>query len=214
MRVENFIQTLEAQHPAVRCELVYFTPFQCILSVLFSAQTTDKMVNRTWGQYLIQNPGITPEHILHMGEKALLSIIQGVGLAPSKAKNAYQTAQLCSVIDRQGFHIPNSIETLCQLPGVGRKTALVVLNEVFGLPTLPVDTHVFRVTHKLGIAKKKDTTPEAVEQRLTKYIAKQPTHIQKKVHLQLVHHGRYICQAKKPLCASCLFSSECPSVKI
>jgi endonuclease-3 len=189
--------------PDPRCELYYESPFQLLVAVVLSAQTTDVMVNRCV-KPLFQ-AGFTPELVVRWGAERLLTHIKPIGLAPTKARNVVALSQRL-LADFAG-EVPRRREDLESLPGVGRKTANVILGEIFGEPTLAVDTHVFRVTARLALHREK--TPEKAEQALLKLIA--PSYLPK-LHHQLIHHGRYTCKAQKPLCETCCLREICPSV--
>ncbi len=188
--------------PDPGCELYYETPFQLLVAVVLSAQTTDLMVNRCVKALFIA--GLNPQTIVSWGEERLLAYIRPIGLAPTKARNIVKLAQ--RIIEEFAGEVPSSRLALESLPGVGRKTANVVLGEIFGLPTLAVDTHVFRVSARLGLQREK--TPEKAEQALLKIIEPQ---LLPKLHHQLIHHGRYTCKAQKPRCAECCLAEFCPS---
>ncbi len=181
-------------------ELVYHSTFELLISVLLSAQATDVGVNKaTKGLYAVAN---TPQAILALGEDSLRDYIKTIGLYKTKAANVMKTCQ--RLIDVFDGEVPDDRESLESLPGVGRKTANVVLNTAFGQPTIAVDTHIFRVSNRTGIAKGK--TPLAVETQLEKFI---PTDFKKDAHHWLILHGRYTCVARKPKCGSCLIEDLC-----
>ncbi len=178
-------------------ELRYKNPFELMVAVILSAQATDISVNKATDKlYPIAN---TPEAILALGVVGLTPYIQSIGLYNSKAGNIIKTCKI--LIDQHGSKVPQNREQLEALPGVGRKTANVMLNTAFGEPTIAVDTHIFRVSNRTGLAKGK--TPLAVEKRL---VRSTPDEFKKNAHHWLILHGRYICKARKPLC------SECPIV--
>ncbi|HEY5642982.1 MAG TPA: endonuclease III [Woeseiaceae bacterium] len=190
--------TLRARMPAPTTELEYETPFELLIAVILSAQATDVSVNKaTEKLYPVAN---TPEAILALGVEGLKPYIKTIGLFNSKAENIIKTCAI--LIDRHGGEVPRTREELEALPGVGRKTANVVLNTAFGEPTIAVDTHIFRVANRTGIAKGK--TPLEVEKRLVKLT---PEEFRKDAHHWLILHGRYVCKARKPACG------ECPIVK-
>ena len=201
-RARKVLDILNAAHPNPRCELVYHTPYQLLVSVVLSAQTTDLMVNRVMApQY---EKTFTPQVVLKMGEPALLDKIRTIGLAPTKAKNVLKLSQM--LVDQYDGKVPHDREALESLPGVGRKTANVVLGEIFGDPTLAVDTHVYRVTRRLGL--QDETTAEKAEQELLKVI--DPSDLPAGHH-HLILLGRYVCKAIKPACDVCLVNEICPS---
>jgi len=190
--------TLRARMPAPTTELEYESPFELLVAVILSAQATDVSVNKaTERLYPVAN---TPEDILALGVEGLKPYIKTIGLFNSKAENIIKTCAI--LIDRHGGEVPRTREELEALPGVGRKTANVVLNTAFGEPTIAVDTHIFRVANRTGIAKGK--TPLEVEKRLVKLT---PEEFRKDAHHWLILHGRYVCKARKPACG------ECPIVK-
>ena len=190
--------TLRARMPAPTTELEYESPFELLIAVILSAQATDVSVNKaTEKLYPVAN---TPEAILALGVEGLKPYIKTIGLFNSKAENIFKTCAI--LIDRHGGEVPRTREELEALPGVGRKTANVVLNTAFGEPTIAVDTHIFRVANRTGIAKGK--TPLEVEKRLVKLT---PEEFRKDAHHWLILHGRYVCKARKPACG------ECPIVK-
>jgi endonuclease-3 len=193
-------ERLRAQNPHPTTELHFNSPFELLIAVILSAQATDISVNKATDQlYPLAN---TPEAILALGEEKLKNYIKTIGLFNSKAANIIKTCQL--LIERHHSHIPNTREALEALPGVGRKTANVVLNTAFGQPTMAVDTHIFRVANRTGLAKGK--TPLAVEQQLVKTIDKE---FLQNAHHWLILHGRYVCIARKPKCGECLIRDLC-----
>lgn len=198
------IKRWEEVLPNPRCELYYETPYQLLLAVVLSAQTTDAMVNRCMEPLF--KAGLDPQTVLAWGEAKLLSSIRPIGLAPTKAKNIIALTKRIFV-EHQG-QVPASREALEALPGVGRKTANVILGEIFSEPTLAVDTHVFRVTRRLGL--QGENTPEKAEQALLKLV---DAGMLPKLHHWFIHHGRYTCKALKPLCDHCSVSDLCPSMR-
>ena len=198
-RLEIF-NRFRAANPTPTTELEYTTPFELLISVLLSAQATDVGVNKaTRLLYPVAN---TPEKILALGLDELKTYIQTIGLYPTKAKNVIATCQI--LVEQHGGEVPRTREALEALPGVGRKTANVVLNTAFGEPTIAVDTHIFRVSNRTGIAPGK--TVEVVEQKLLKFIPKQFLH---DAHHWLILHGRYTCIARKPQCWNCMIADLC-----
>lgn len=189
--------------PEPKCELYYETPYQLLVSVVLSAQTTDKMVNRCMEP--LYKKGFTPDDVLNMGADGLLEKIRTIGLAPTKSKNVYKLSKI--IRDEYPDSLPSSYEKLQALPGVGRKTANVVMGEIFGLPTIAVDTHVFRVARRLGLHN--ENTPEKAELKLLKEI--DPSYLPKGHHWFILH-GRYTCKAQSPLCDKCILSDICPSL--
>jgi endonuclease-3 len=198
-RVEMF-QRLSQANPEPRTELVYHSPFELLISVILSAQATDKSVNKaTAPLFAVAN---TPEAILALGEDGLKPYIKTIGLANTKAKNIIATCE--KLINQHQSQVPNTREALEALPGVGRKTANVVLNTAFRQPTMAVDTHIFRVANRTGLAPGK--TVLAVEKGLLHNI---PTDYLLDAHHWLILHGRYTCTARMPKCKTCMISDLC-----
>lgn len=187
-------------NPKPTTELVYHSPFELLIAVILSAQATDKSVNKaTEGLFNVAN---TPEAILALGESGLKKHIKTIGLYTSKAKHIIAACQL--LIEQFHSSVPKTREELEQLPGVGRKTANVIMNTCFGIPTIAVDTHIFRVANRIGLANGK--TPRAVEDQLMKAI---PDEFKHDAHHWLILHGRYVCIARKPHCSTCLIRDLC-----
>ncbi len=198
-RREIFIR-LQSANPNPTTELEYNTPFELLVAVILSAQATDKGVNlATRKLFPIAN---TPDKIIVLGEAGLRDYIKTIGLFKAKARNILATCQLL-VQDHDG-QVPRTREKLEELPGVGRKTANVILNTAFGEPTIAVDTHIFRVANRTGIAPGKNV--REVEQKLLKVVPKEFRH---DAHHLLILHGRYVCKAKKPGCPSCIINTLC-----
>lgn len=198
-RLEIFRRFREA-NPKPTTELEYTTPFELLIAVLLSAQSTDVGVNKaTRRLYAVAN---TPQQILDLGLEELKSYISTIGLYNNKAKNVIATCQI--LVDQYGGEVPHSREALESLPGVGRKTANVVLNTAFGDPTIAVDTHIFRVSNRTNIAPGKNV--DEVEQKLLKVVPKEFLH---DAHHWLILHGRYTCVARKPKCWNCLIADLC-----
>ncbi len=198
--IEAFFSTLQAANPEPKTELEYSTPFELLTAVLLSAQATDVGVNKaTRKLYPVAN---TPAQILALGLDGLCEYIKTIGLYKSKAKHLLATCQI--LLDQHGGEVPHSREALEALPGVGRKTANVVLNVAFGEPTMAVDTHIFRLGNRTGLATGK--TPLAVEEKLLKRI---PNAYMLHAHHWLILHGRYVCQARKPRCWECSVAAQC-----
>ena len=191
---------LSAANPAPTTELEYASVFQLLVAVILSAQATDKSVNIATRKLFADAP--TPQAILALGEDALTEYINRIGLYRNKAKNVIATCAL--LIERHGGEVPHDREALEALPGVGRKTANVVLNTAFGEPTIAVDTHIFRVANRIGLAKGK--TPLAVELVLLKTV---PDEFKQDAHHWLILHGRYVCKARKPECGRCPIPDLC-----
>ena len=185
---------LRAANPHPRGELLFNTPFQLLIAVILSAQATDKSVNLATRELFRRAP--TPQAMLELGLAGLQPYIRTIGLHNAKARNILATCQL--LLEQHGGQVPRDRAALEQLPGVGRKTANVVLNTGFGEPTLAVDTHVFRVAHRTGLADGK--TPRAVEDGLLRII---PREFLKDAHHWLILLGRYVCKARVPQCPSC-----------
>lgn len=187
-------------NPSPKSELIFHNPFTCLVSVVLSAQATDKSVNKaTEALYAIAD---TPEKISALGEETLISYIKTVGLYRTKAKNILALCRLLT--EKFNGTVPRSREDLESLPGVGRKTANVVLNVVYGEPTMPVDTHLLRISPRIGLSNGKN--PQQVEQDLLKNI---PEHFLDHAHHWLILHGRYICVARKPKCDDCIIADIC-----
>ena len=198
--IEPFFATLKAANPQPNTELEYTSVFELLAAVLLSAQATDVGVNKaTRRLFVVAN---TPQQILRLGLDGLEQHIKTIGLFRSKARHLMQTCQM--LVDLHGGEVPRTREALEALPGVGRKTANVVLNVAFGEPTMAVDTHIFRVGNRTGLAPGK--TPLDVEMGLLKRI---PPDYLVDSHHWLILHGRYVCQARKPLCWQCAVSAHC-----
>lgn len=196
----QIFERLRAANPEPKPELEYSSPFELLVAVLLSAQATDIGVNKaTRKLFPVAN---TPAAILALGEDGLIGYIQTIGLFRSKARHLMQTCRL--LLEQHGGEVPESREALEKLPGVGRKTANVVLNIAFGHPTIAVDTHLFRVSNRTGIAPGK--TVREVEDKLEKVV---PAEFKLHIHHWLILHGRYICKARKPECERCLINDLC-----
>lgn len=190
----EFFRRLQEINPQPKSDLEYSTPFELLVAVILSAQATDKGVNiATRKLFPLAN---TPKKILALGEEKLMSHIQTIGLYRNKAKNVIATCR--QLIELHDGEVPHSRESLEALPGVGRKTANVVLNIAFGEPTMAVDTHIFRISNRMGLAPGKDVV--AVEQKLLKVV---PQEFGMHAHHWLILHGRYTCVARKPKCGAC-----------
>ncbi len=192
--------TLRERMPAPTTELRYRTPFELLVAVILSAQATDVSVNKATDKLF--PVARTPEGIAALGVTGLKSYIRTIGLYNSKAENIIKTCKL--LIKNHNSAVPRSREALEALPGVGRKTANVILNTAFGEPTIAVDTHIFRVANRTGLAKGK--TPLEVERKLTKMT---PDRFKKDAHHWLILHGRYVCKARTPLCGECPIVEWC-----
>lgn len=193
-------ETLRERMPAPTTELEYDTPFELLIAVILSAQATDVSVNKATAKlYPVAN---TPEAILELEVAGLKPYIRTIGLFNSKAENIIKTCRI--LVERHGSEVPRKREELEALPGVGRKTANVILNTAFGEPTIAVDTHIFRVANRTGIARGK--TPLEVEKRLVRLT---PEEFRKDAHHWLILHGRYVCKARRPLCGECPIVEWC-----
>ncbi len=191
---------MQALDPHPKTELDYSTPFELLIAVILSAQATDVGVNKAIAKlYPVAN---TPQTILDLGVPGLKRYIRTIGLFNTKAKNIIKTCRM--LVEEHNSEVPRTREALEALPGVGRKTANVVLNTAFGEPTIAVDTHIFRVSNRTGLAKGK--TPLEVEKRLTKLT---PDEFKKDAHHWLILHGRYVCKARKPDCPQCAIADQC-----
>jgi endonuclease-3 len=198
-RTEIFSR-LRAENPKPTTELNYSTPFELLVAVILSAQATDKGVNKATDKlFPVAN---TPEAILALGEDGLKEYIKTIGLFNSKGANIIKTCRI--LIEQYNSEVPEDRKALEALPGVGRKTANVVLNTAFGHPTMAVDTHIFRVANRTGIAKGK--TVLEVEKKLLKFV---PKEFLQDAHHWLILHGRYICVARKPKCGACIIEDLC-----
>ena len=185
-------------HPAT--ELEYSTPFELLVAVLLSAQATDVSVNAATRQlFPVAN---TPQALLALGEEKVREYVQRIGLYKTKAKHLMQTCQL--LVERHGGIVPQSREALEALPGVGHKTANVILNTAFGQPVIAVDTHVFRVANRTGLAPGKNVLE--VEKKVVEMV---PDEFKHNAHHWLILHGRYVCQARKPKCGGCIINDLC-----
>lgn len=199
--IQKIFEIFERENPAPQTELNYHDPFTLLIAVLLSAQTTDVNVNKATN--VLFKRAKTPQEILDLGIQNLEKIIKTIGLYKTKAKHVMQ---LCSVLlSKYQGQVPQTREELESLSGVGRKTANVVLNEAFGLSTLAVDTHIFRVSQRMGLAFGK--TPLEIEKQLLEII---PERFLKRAHHWLILHGRYVCKARKPECSQCALHSICP----
>jgi len=198
-RAEIF-RRLRETNPKPTTELEYATPFQLLIAVMLSAQSTDVGVNKATRR-LFPVAG-TPQAILKLGEQRLKGYISTIGLFNAKAKNVIATCRI--LVEQHAGEVPRTREALQALPGVGRKTANVVLNTAFGEPTIAVDTHIFRVANRTGLAPGKDV--RAVEDRLEKFV---PAEFKQDAHHWLILHGRYVCKARKPDCPQCVIRDLC-----
>lgn len=198
-RIE-ILSRLRANNPKPTTELEYSSPFELLIAVILSAQATDVSVNKaTRGLFAAAN---SPQAMFDLGVDGVKSFIKTIGLFNSKAENVIKTCRM--LLDLHQGQVPENREALEALPGVGRKTANVVLNTAFGWPTIAVDTHIFRVSNRMNFAPGKDV--DAVEQKLLKVV---PAEFKLDVHHWLILHGRYTCTARKPKCGSCLVEDLC-----
>ena len=199
-KVREFFSRLAAANPEPKGELEYATPYQLLVAVVLSAQATDKGVNRATRSLFRDHP--TPQAIAALGEEALAEYIQTIGLYNTKAKNVAALSRL--LLERHGGEVPHDRAALEALPGVGRKTANVVLNIAFKEPTIAVDTLIFRFGNRTGLARGKDV--REVEAKLMKAV---PAVFRQHAHHWLILHGRYVCKARKPECYRCLVADLC-----
>ena len=198
--IHAFFATLAAANPEPRSELCYTNPYTLLVAVVLSAQATDVGVNKaTRGLFAVAD---TPQKMLALGEERLKQHIRTIGLFNTKAKNIIALSRI--LIDQHGGEVPADRAALEKLPGVGRKTANVVLNVAFGVPVIAVDTHIFRVANRTGLAPGK--TPLAVERKLEKVV---PEEFRRHAHHWLILHGRYVCKARKPDCPACMVRAYC-----
>ena len=203
--IEPFFATLKAANPQPASELEYTNVFELLAAVLLSAQATDVGVNKaTRRLFAVAN---TPAKMLALGLDGLTDHIRTIGLYRNKAKNLLETCRI--LVEQHGSQVPRSREALEALPGVGRKTANVVLNVAFGEPTMAVDTHIFRVANRTGLAVGK--TPFEVETGLLRRV---PEAYRVDAHHWLILHGRYVCQARKPLCSQCAVARYCDTAPL
>jgi len=200
-RAEAIFERLAAANPTPKGELQYIDPFTLLVAVVLSAQATDAGVNKATPALFAAAD--TPEKMAALGEERLAQFIKTIGLYRTKAKNVIALSR--AIVERHGGETPRNREALEALPGVGRKTANVVLNTIFGEPTLAVDTHVFRLANRLAIAPGK--TPREVEDGLLRIV---PERFLLHAHHWLILHGRYVCMARKPLCGVCVLVDLCP----
>ncbi len=200
-QIVTLFERFQAANPEPRSELDYSTPFELLVAVVLSAQATDAGVNKaTRPLFAVAN---TPQALLDLGEDRLRDAISSIGLYRNKAKNIIAACRI--LLERYGGEVPHDREALESLPGVGRKTANVVLNVAFGEDTIAVDTHIFRVANRLGLAPGR--TPAEVEAGLDKVV---PARFRHHAHHWLILHGRYVCKARKPECWRCGLADLCP----
>ncbi len=199
-RREQIFARLQAAIPHPTTELAYETPFELLVAVILSAQATDKSVNLATAQLF--PVARTPQAVLALGQAELERYVRRIGLYRTKVKHILETCR--ALLERHGGAVPDNREALEKLPGVGRKTANVILNTAFGHPTIAVDTHIFRVANRTGLAPGK--TVREVEDRLARLT---PLPFRKDAHHWLILHGRYVCKARKPECGACLIRDLC-----
>lgn len=198
--IESFFSRLKAANPKPRSELTYTSPFTLLIAVLLSAQATDAGVNKA--TRLLFQEADDPQTMLELGEERVRELIKSIGLYRNKAKNVIELSRL--LVERHGGLVPAEREALEALPGVGRKTANVVLNVAFGEPTIAVDTHVFRVCNRTGLAP--GASPREVEDRLCEVV---PEPFRRDAHHWLILHGRHVCKARRPACPACVVRELC-----
>lgn len=199
--IDKILNYFDNKFPNAKCELEYSSPYQLLVAVILSAQCTDKRVNQVTETLFKLAP--TPEKMLELGEENLKKIIHSCGFYNNKSKSIMSATK--SIIEKFNGQVPNNMEQLSSLSGVGRKTANVVLAEAFNIPSIAVDTHVLRVSKRLGLTNE-NSTPEKCEQDLLKIVPKSK---QAKFHIQAVWFGRYFCKAIKPECETCELKSIC-----
>ncbi|WP_439815828.1 endonuclease III [Zavarzinia sp. CC-PAN008] len=199
-KIKTFFERLQAERPVPVGELDYINPFTLLVAVVLSAQATDVSVNKATGPLFAVADN--PAAMLALGEERIAGYIRTIGLYRTKARNV---VALCALLlDKHGGEVPQTMAELVALPGVGRKTANVVLNIAFGQPTIAVDTHIFRVGNRTGLARGK--TPDQVEDKLNKVV---PRSFRQHAHHWLILHGRYVCKARKPDCFACSVADLC-----
>jgi endonuclease III len=199
-RYNKILDILEETYPDAHCELIHENPFELLIATVLSAQTTDKKVNQVTEKLFKKYN--TPEAFAKLEQEELEKEIREIGLYKNKAKNIIALSKI--LIERYNSRVPDTMDELIKLPGVGRKTSNVVLSNAFGVPAIAVDTHVFRVSNKIGLAKAKDVTD--TEEQLMKNI---PRERWSKAHHLLIFHGRRTCSARKPNCSECTLNAYC-----
>lgn len=199
-KIAEFFRRLRAQNPEPKGELDYTNPFTLLVAVVLSAQATDKGVNKATPALF--KAADTPAKMVKLGEDKIRDCIKTIGLFNAKAKNVYLLSKI--LVERYGGEVPQSRDELVKLPGVGRKTANVVLNIAFGQPTIAVDTHIFRISNRTGLAP--GDSVEKVEEKLEKVV---PDEFLLHAHHWLILHGRYVCTARSPKCAQCVVRDLC-----
>lgn len=199
-KIREVFTRLRAANPSPRSELEFSSPFELLIAVILSAQATDRSVNLATRQLFREAD--TPQAFLDLGQEGLERHIRRIGLYRTKAKNILAACAL--LVEHHGGEMPRTREELERLPGVGRKTANVILNTAFGEPTIAVDTHIFRVANRTGLAPGRNVS--AVEEKLLKVV---PEEFRRHAHHWLILHGRYVCRARKPDCARCVIHDLC-----
>lgn len=202
--IEKIFELFEKSNKNPKIELNFSNNFTLLLAIILSAQTSDKQVNKVT-ESLFRVASL-PEDFINLGPEKIENLIRGIGIYRNKAKNLFLTSK--KIRDEYGGEVPTAMEDLIKLPGVGRKTANVWLNTVFGAATIAVDTHVLRVSKRLGLTD--GSTPESVEKQLVSAV---PGHYHNRVSNWLVLHGRYICKAKNPMCGKCFLMNFCEYFK-
>lgn len=206
--VAEVFDRLALAWPNAHCELLHNTPFQLLIAVVLSAQTTDRSVNIAMEPLLKSQPHFGPADLIQLGEAGFLKIIKRIGLAPTKAKNCFNLSKV--LVQKFKSQVPTKREELEDLPGVGRKTANVVLNVLYGEPTMPVDTHVARLAVRIGLVERTENR-KIIEDELLRKI---PTRHLGNAHHLLIFHGRYHCTAKLPKCSTCPLLGLCPRIGV
>lgn len=199
-QIIEVFERFKKSNPDPKPELDYYSPFTLLVAVVLSAQTTDKSVNKVTAELF--KLADTPQKMANLSQEQIAAIIKPIGLTQSKSRNVLALSQM--LVKDFNSVVPDTLEDLVKLPGVGRKTANVVLNVVFGKPTMPVDTHLLRISPKIGLAE--GTTPEQVEKSLCQRI---PAEYMIHAHHWLILHGRYICTARNPKCDCCIINDIC-----
>jgi endonuclease-3 len=204
----RIFELLHSLWPEAHCELEHYNAFQLLVAVVLSAQATDVSVNKSFGAYVRKNPDFGPPDLIALGERKFLNVIRTIGLAPTKAKNCLLLSK--RIVEAFGGEVPRQREDLESLAGVGRKTASVVLNVLYGEPTMAVDTHVARLAVRLGLA-----TPGSNREEIEVALVRQvPDSLARSSHHALIFHGRYLCSARKPRCSECALVSICPRIGV
>lgn len=204
-RYQRILDILAATYPDAKPALVFSNPFELLIATILSAQSTDEQVNKVTAKLFAHYK--TPQEIAQLTQEQLEEYIKGCGLYKNKSKNILATCKI--LVEKYGGQVPDTLEQLMELPGVGRKTANVVLSNAFGQDAIAVDTHVFRVSNRLGLACAKD--PLETEKQLQQNI---PQKYWSQAHHWLIYHGRLICKARKPKCRKCPVESLCPKINV